>query len=724
VPLGSIKPGRYAFEVRARDEGLDIDATPARIAFTVTAIPWPQRAWFWPVVVALCTGFGFLGVSAVVERNRSRHRAATLERTVKERTSALGQSEARFRAMCAAAPIPMLICHEPDGVILYANRLLGETLGIAREQLRGRRFDDHFGDGREFHRLCQEVVADGTAFGHEILTKRADGSQLWSLASFQTMIYEGEPALIAGLHDITGQRQAAEELQRARHAAEAASRAKSVFLANVTHEVRTPIMAMLGAAEAAADTPPDGRQAVDHAEVIARNGRHLLALFDNLLELACLDAGKFAVRPVLCSLPEILADVGAIARPACDNPRVDFEILCGTAIPKQIHTDPVRLKQALINLINNALKFTASGYVRVLVRVDADKAEPRLSIAVEDTGPGIPDADLKRMFEPFEQAAPHSGQLVDGVGLGLPLARRIAEALGGAVGVESQVGKGSVFTLTAKTGLLQTVDWIQPAEINATLGRPETVREAGTSPTLSGSVLLAEDTADTRELIATAFRSRGVDVTAVENGRQAVEAASKMAFDLILMDIRMPVMDGVSATVELRKRGCLAPIIALTASVAKDDYLRILTKGFDDLWPKPISLERIVEQSSAYLDSPECDKRSRTSDTPASGLVSDGAARLGAIKAEFRRDLPNRVRSLRTAVENGDMEAARELLHKLAGTAGMMDIMPLSIEAARVLRETRPGNGSPADSFLEPIEALVHQITTSADGDTERASPP
>jgi len=561
--------------------------------------------------------------------------------------------------------------------------------------------------------VLDAVREKGYAQGHEIRTRKADGSELWSLVSFQQMVFEGHSALIGGLHDITQRKLAAEETERARAAAEAANRTKSVFLANLTHEVRTPIMAMLGAAEASTTQRLNGGGQVDHARIISRNGRHLLALFENLLDLACLDAGKFTTRSDRCSLVELLADVHAVAHALREGREVDFRIVCESELPAFVRTDPIRLKQALINLIGNALKFTTSGHVHVRVRVHAEAEEPRLTIAVQDTGPGLAADELQRIFDPFEQVEPRPGEPLTGVGLGLPLARRIAEELGGTVEVESRLGAGSTFTLHAATGPLDHVEWLAADAVEAALTSPDEQRHDRQLPRIDGSVLLAEDTEDTRTLVAAALESAGAKVTVATNGREALDAASTRVFDLVLMDIRMPVMDGRTAMAGLRAVGYLAPIIALTASDGKDDHQQLLDSGFDDVWPKPISLERIIERAGDYLRTPRPEAPGGVPPVEERAPAPSLELRLASARADFARGLPRRMRTLESAVRRGDVSAAREVLHQLAGTAGVMDFMPLSEEAGRALREVKRTQHLDAEELLRPLQSLVDDI---ADG--------
>jgi len=530
--------------------------------------------------------------------------------------------------------------------------------------------------------------------------------------------------IIGVARDVSERVRAAAEMQKAKEAAEAASRAKSIFLANMSHEIRTPIMAMLGAAELSRS---DSRTAgtLDRRDVILRNGRHLLALVDGILDLARLDADRLEVRPGPCSVLEILADVCAVSAPLIQRRDLDFRVICEGPIPTTIRSDGTRIRQALINLVNNAIKFTPHGHVHVRVRADAEAQ--RLSLAVEDSGVGIPPGELEHIFETFAQLEPLTHDVSQGVGLGLPLTRGIARQLGGDVTVTSMPGRGSTFTLEIATGPLDEVEWVTPDQALTFVNRPATPDLTTLGLQLRGSVLVAEDFADTRELIEAALEEAGVDVTAVGNGRQALRAAIDRTFDLILMDVRMPEMDGLTAAAELRRAGCQTNMIALTASTNPGERDRILDAGFDDLWPKPISLLDLVREASAYLEA-----------VPIGAADSDGTRqgrgrkeptgtrsfqqRIAAAVAEFSRSLPQRVARVRQALTNGDCPAAREILHQLAGSGGIHGLMSVSDEAARLLSLAREGTLIDRIEELEPLESLAAKIAADAAPQAQKTS--
>ena len=507
-------------------------------------------------------------------------------------------------------------------------------------------------------------------------------------------------------HDITDRLRTARELQDAKEAAEAASLAKSAFLANISHEIRTPITAMLGAAELLFDGDATKSPPKDQVEMVLRNGRHLLALIDDLLDLSRAEAARLQVKRTACSFSEILADVQAVTRPLLRRRTVDFRIIYETPFPDTILTDPTRLKQAIINLVDNALKFTHSGRVWIRIAFAEVAARPQLVIAVEDTGPGIAAGDTDRIFETFTQLGTDALQTARGAGLGLPLAKWIAEQLGGRLEIESELDRGSVFTLRVPTGPTNHAEWIAPGDGPVTAYPDRAGALRGPQIRFQGSVLIAEDFVDTRIIMETALTRRGVNVTAVDNGEAAVERALAETFDLILMDIRMPKLDGLQATLELRRKGYLAPIVALTASFATDDERRLREAGFDDRWDKPLTLDALIANVAGYLRTGE---HGNSPDQRPSRVPTD----LTAAVIAFVETLPARFSALKNAVNSGDSPSAHTMLHQLVGAGGIHGFMELSVEAARLLELAHNGTLAGRPEQLAALQQLIGAIATA-----------
>lgn len=535
-----------------------------------------------------------------------------------------------------------------------------------------------------------------------------------------------EEGIVAGVigvaRDVTERVRAGMELEKAKEAAEAASRAKSVFLANLSHEIRTPIMAMLGAAELEnGDAHRVGP--VNQREIILRNGRYLLSLINDLLDVARVESNTFEVRPAPCPLLEVFADAYAVTAPLVPADRVDYRIQFDSEIPSHVRTDATRLRQAIINLVNNAIKATPEGRVTVSVRVDRGPS-PALVIEVSDTGVGIPPESLDRVFELFTQLGTSPAGIAGGVGLGLPLTRRIAEALGGGITAQSAVGRGSTFTLRVSCDPVDNAAWISPEGFHRA-GRSSPAFEPSLSSTaLSGRVLLAEDFDDTRILIETALTAAGARVVAVADGRTAVEEALRGGFDLILLDIRMPELDGMAAAEEIRRSGCCVAMIALTASTDPVERDRVLSAGFDEVWFKPISLRELVSRAESYLGGAVPGKTAGA-EAPSGGDARSAGEigglprvklsdKLEAVAREFSRSLPSRVARLRVAVEGRDEVAAREALHQLVGSSGIFGLQEVSAECLRLQQLLRGGGlaGRPGELSV---------LTTLADNAAHRA---
>ncbi len=392
------------------------------------------------------------------------------------------------------------------------------------------------------------------------------------------------------------------ELVEAKLLAEAATRAKSEFLANMSHEIRTPMTAILGYADLVLDDTVPATKIKDSVAIIKRNGEHLLSLINDILDLAKIESGKLVIEKIPGSPREIVREVLALFDIRAQENRLRLDAAFDCSVPDEIITDPTRLRQILLNLVGNAIKFTEHGGVQLRVRWNAGPAsEPTLLIEIHDTGIGMKPEQIASLFQAFQQADGSTSRRFGGTGLGLAISRRLAEMMGGTLTVTSENGSGSTFCVSVSG---------QPA---SPVGGGPTHRKVsgkGTcaimaSPTprpLDGSrILVAEDAPDNQALISFVLRRAGGLVTIAENGqiacRLALEATARNEpFDVILMDMQMPVLDGYQATGELRRQRYERPVIALTAHSMADDQQKCLDAGCDDYLTKPIDRQQLVER--------------------------------------------------------------------------------------------------------------------------------
>ena len=386
-------------------------------------------------------------------------------------------------------------------------------------------------------------------------------------------------------------------LERALRRAEAADRAKSEFLANMSHEIRTPMTAILGYADLLLDAANrrdpafDQQGSVEILRTIQRNGNHLLQIINDILDLSKIEAGKLQVERVPCNLRQLIAEVMSLMRVRAEEKRLQFDAEWLGAVPETIKTDPTRLRQILINIIGNAIKFTESGGVRLVVQFPATVDDPRLRFDVVDTGIGMTSEQIAELFTSFNQADSSTTRRFGGTGLGLAISKRLAEMLGGTVSVESQYGGGSRLSVRIAAEVLESSDANAGNHLQS---MPEPFdAEACAEMPLDGRILLAEDSPDNQRLIRRVLETAGAQVTIANNGQLAVELALKeqalgAPFDAILMDMQMPVLDGYQATRRLRAEGYQGPVIALTAHAMSTDRQKCIDAGCDDFATKPI----------------------------------------------------------------------------------------------------------------------------------------
>ena len=390
-----------------------------------------------------------------------------------------------------------------------------------------------------------------------------------------------------------------QELVAAKDRAEAASRAKTDFLANMSHEIRTPMTAVLGYTELLLSGEAGGEERHEWSAAVRRNGAELLQLIDGILDISRVESGELEINRRACRLRRVVEDAAAPVGGAAQEKGLEFNFEIDPSCPEVIETDPVRLRQVLASLLANALKFTEHGSVSLWVGRDSAST---VCFAVRDTGIGIAAQDQEKIFSPFSQADSSHTRRYGGMGLGLSISRRLAVMLGGSLVVSSDVGRGSEFRLSL------------PAPAAALVEEPRKRATAGAAAVrLEGArVLLAEDGIDNQRLVRALLRPTAVEIAVVENGAQAVDQAlaaldAGRPFDLVLMDMQMPVMDGYEATRRLRAEAYPGPIVALTAHAMSTDRGRCLEAGCDEYVSKPIDRAKLLEVVARFAGERKAD---------------------------------------------------------------------------------------------------------------------
>ena len=423
-----------------------------------------------------------------------------------------------------------------------------------------------------------------------------------------------------------------EELRKARDAAEAANRAKSVFLANMSHEIRTPMNAVLGFAQLLLRDPSSNPGQRRHLATIVRAGDHLTSLIDGILQLAKVESGHDSLSIAAFDLWALADDIQALFQPRADDKQLQLAVERAAGVPRHIRGDQGKLRQVLSNLVGNALKFTARGGVTVRLRAH----QGRLHVQVEDTGPGIAPSELSRLFQKFEQTSAGRASK-QGTGLGLAICRELVELMGGEISVESELGRGSVFRFTIP--VTEVAASAENAAVMPALRLDMAEREY--------RVLVADDTEDNRVLLTALLSGVGFETRQCSTGAHAVQEFSRFRPDLILMDVRMPDLDGIEATRAIRRApgGEHVRILCVSASAYDDDVQAALAAGADGFLRKPIRDAVLLEQVAGLLGL----RYQSTGDAHPAGRELTSAA--VAVLPESTRE------ALRRATRSADLDA-------------------------------------------------------------------
>ena len=501
----------------------------------------------------------------------------------------------------------IILVLDTDGNILSFNPYMEEICDYALEEVKGKSWIETFVPQRDrpwIQKLLDKAAGDIQTRGNvnPIVTKNGLEVEIKWYDKALKDINGNIIGLLSIGQDVTEEKEYEEKLKSSKIEAESANKAKSQFLANMSHEIRTPMNAIMGFSDLLADgdLTAEQKQAVN---IIRESSYSLLTLINDILDFSKIESRQLNVEIIDCSLARLLNSVVSLMRLKATEKGLEFELVESSGLPTQIHTDPTRLNQCLVNLIDNPIKFTKKGRVYVKVSLENKDNQPYIRFDVGDTGIGIPKEKEEKIFESFTQADGDTTRKYGGTGLGLTITKQLAYLLGGELTLTSEVDKGSVFSMTIPANVDVTKQ--QLLYIDNITNNTDTCQTEADQPEFSGNILVAEDAPTSQVLIKLLLERLGLRVTIAEDGNEALQKVLTHQFDLIFMDMMMPNMDGCEAARAIKNAEITTPIVALTANAMKGDDKKCFDAGCDDYLTKPINHKKLLNVLSKYLPSKE-----------------------------------------------------------------------------------------------------------------------
>ncbi|MCB9102845.1 MAG: PAS domain S-box protein [Anaerolineales bacterium] len=590
----NLDPGKYVFRVRGSNNDGVWNETGKSLRIVITP-PWWEARWFRAAVMAVLLGLAIGGFHWRVQAVQRQKRL--LESQVKERTTALQESEARFRGL-AASTFEGVIIHE-NGQILDANQAMHQLFGYSQAELIGKLIYDFLTPASG--EIATTHIRNGYEKPYEIEGVRKEGSSFPLEVRAKVIPYQGRQVRVVACRDITERKQAEERLHQAREAAEAANQAKSTFLANMSHELRTPLNAILGYAQILKRETDENSRLDTGLQTIYESGLHLLNLINEILDIARIEAERIELFPEPVDLPAFLQSIVDLMTLQATAKQLDFIYEPGPGLPQIVQIDPKRLRQVLLNLLGNAIKFTETGSITFTVDCQTTapaqitNGQPQMFVRFEiaDTGSGMSPDQLARIFHPFEQVG-DSSQRQKGVGLGLAISRELVGLMGSQIQVESEPGGGSTFWFTVDVPVVA-----QPVIADA-LPAERIIGYEGERR----HILVADDKSENRLVLLNMLQPLGFQVTLVEDGQALVEQTLTLRPDLIVTDLIMPIKTGLEAIQAIRQQPGFEtiPIIVTSASVFVSDQQQSRVAGANAFMPKPVVLTSLLSLLAQHLD--------------------------------------------------------------------------------------------------------------------------
>ena len=605
--------------------------------------------------------------------------------------------------------IDAIMTTDPSGIITDVNKQMEALTGCTRDELIGAPFKSYFTDPERAEAGIKRVLSEKSITDYELTARTRDGKQ--TVVSYNaTTFYDRNRTLqgvFAAARDVTERKRVEAELQQAKAAAESASRTKSDFLASMSHEIRTPMNAIMGIADLLAKTTLSSEQD-KYVQIFRRAGDNLLNLINDILDLSKVEASQLELERTGFSLNDHLEIVTEMVTARAHEKGLTLVCEIAPNVPTDLIGDPTRLRQVLLNLLGNAIKFTQSGEVSLRVALDADSSIPTaLLFTITDTGIGIPREKLGQVFERFMQADSSTTRRFGGSGLGLTISKRLVELMGGRIWVESEVGAGSIFAFAV------------PFEIRVAANWPATV-PIGTSPELPLPplhILLAEDSPDNCMITMAYLENTPYLIEIAETGAIACEMFAAGHYDLVLMDRQMPIMDGLTATRairtwELANGRSPTPIIALTASALKGDREMCLAAGCTAFLTKPIKqdvlLQAIRDRSIVAPPLPRAEDNWKR--PAASHMNPKITERIPAYLQNCRQNII----IMMDALNRSDFETVASLGHNMSGSGTAYGFQTITDIGATVEKSAENEDTETSRKWIGELSSYLRSIETSS----------
>ena len=606
--------------------------------------------------------------------------------------------------------IDALMTTDPSGIITDVNKQMEALTGCTRDELIGAPFKSYFTDPERAEAGIKLVLSQKKVTDYELTACARDGKQTVVSYNATTFYDRGRTlqGVFAAARDVTERKRVEAELQQAKAMAETASETKSDFLASMSHEIRTPLNAIIGIADLLAKTSLSPEQD-KYVQIFRRAGDNLLNLINDILDLSKVEASQLELERTGFSLSDLLEKVREMVAVRAQEKGLDLVCEIEPNVPNDLVGDPTRLRQVLLNLLGNAIKFTESGEVALRVASDAGSSVPGvLQFTVSDTGIGIPGEKLSAVFERFTQADSSTTRRYGGSGLGLTISKRLVELMGGCIRVESGVGKGSVFSFTVPLEI-----WAGPAR--------RAIVPIGTDPEPvlpALQILLVEDSPDNRTITVAYLKDTPYRVEIAENGAVAYTKFTAGHFDLVLMDRQMPVMDGLTATRAIREweranRRLPTPIVALTASALKGDQEQCMAAGCTAYLTKPIKqevlLQAIREHSLVAASSAKVDASRKDA------ILVHANPKIADLIPEFLQNRRRDVNAMLDALERGDFATVESLGHGMKGAGGSWGFQAITDIGAALEQAAKSADSDASHKWVGELSQYLDRVEVVLD---------